>query len=311
MVSILTLLVAVFGATKLFFSFLGWYSRDGDDRVYRDSLDQLWDKLQAESLADTIYAVLERLMRKANSLLSRRKLITIGSVVLGAMALNTLSFLAALEIRLGWMDNTYYEIGDMTEWFFMGSDARGISAADHLQTVSLLLQISLVLTVFDIASLSVTWLLLRHATKTRSITSIFSHIFVDIVIILAAIWWSIFPISIVAPLLLYTEPGARSWSTIMPLAEQYIRAFRHPFGDSQQLGFALILGATAALPSLIYLSLLFVATLAHLFPNRLRRATTVVVYQISVSDKPILTQVGTAVGSMAALLAILVKLASG
>ena len=49
-------------AVKAIFGFLGWYSQDGHDKLYRRGLDRAWDVLYTTSFLEITHLGLNRLV---------------------------------------------------------------------------------------------------------------------------------------------------------------------------------------------------------------------------------------------------------
>lgn len=297
MLTVLSASAFAFACTKLFFGLLGWYSQIEQDQLYRKHLDEIWDNLYSQTSAQIVHGLLSKLVMEGNRLWKGFHHPLIGFLFISASA-NLLSYvIGASAFELGIAGEL------VTLRALLGLPARTQLSFGHSWAIAMLLSAMLVL--FDCLSLFVTWKLLKRAVQSESLFVTAMHLIADFVVTYLAVVWSFASYFLVLAMIRVdvfslTEIGiGLSRALISPLA--FIlgpRGFGAP-------AFVLLasLGFTAALPTILY-SLIGATLLAmHAAPRWIRTVLLRVIFLVSTDRTPVLAQLGSFFGGLAALFA--------
>ena len=120
-----------FFVVKFLFGFVGWYSTDDKDPLYRKRLDAVWDRLHERSFFDFVHLVLGRLVQRVRATF-RNKWSALGWFIGLSVVGNFLSTFVAVELAiflfrysLPYSAPISYSIGDGFRSFFVAGS--GIS----------------------------------------------------------------------------------------------------------------------------------------------------------------------------------------
>lgn len=292
----LTWAATYFAAAKLFFGFLGWFSQENGDRLYRAKLDHVWDRLHRMSPFDVVHRALARIARKVSGLLRMRR----GLVGMALFIVGINSVCVAFAFHL------------------LGLQ---ISRAP-CKFMALLLVTLLIPMIVDVASLRITLALIRRAGASLSWARTLVHVVIDVV----AAYVFIILCSVAFTLAVMTvEPGWQELATEAQkeyLAKQDLDEVQRAIGSLQAffapevavdvlIVVGMLVGGSAALPTLLYLLVLISLVLLRAIPrwweSRIRHA----IYLVTIDKRPVLSQLGTLFGGGAAAVKVLADLAGG
>ncbi len=269
---------AVFAIIKAFFALLGWFSRDGSDVVYRTHLDRLWDALHHKSLFQIVHGFFCRLVERSRATIVSPWMWLL--VFLGLSGL--LNYLLFWCVSM-WLDETGLPGKEM------GVSREGLLkplASRELQWVAV--RLSVLGAGLDLLSLRITWWLILRAAKSPRLGGIIGHLILDAVFAATA---ALCMLAYVA----WVDSGGRRF--LLTFGEIVIA------GQLEKVHvFAIILGLTSSIPSILY-GLLGGATLAvWVLPTRLHPIVRHAVYLASTDSKPLLGQLGSVCGAIGGVL---------
>ncbi len=299
--------VGAFTACKLAFGFLGWYSKSSahvgggsrggrtSDDLYRDRLYALWDRLHLGTFFDVAHAGLMRLeVRVRQKFKTRRRAIFL--LALTFLIVNLISILIALYMRDSLRHGALLDhIGhSIPDWF---------SEEDSPPTW-VFLCVAMLLTLIDLISADISWYFLKRAARSRRLRHMLLHGMADAAIAFVAVACSL--------LLL---PFFNMRNTGVVDIDFFLRLYGHlvidpirtiqEFLDPPLVASGIFMGLSASIPTVAHSSVVIGALFAYLAPDWLRKFTMRCISLVVKDDKPVLSQLGTVVGGIAALLAAL------
>ena len=281
----LALAAFIFLVIKSLFALLGWYSRDGSDVLYRRHLDALVDKLETLTLFEVGHAYVQRWVLRVRGLLHtfKRPRLTIIGVF---FCINLICFYLGMFIIRPLFDYVDF-ISPNVLTVGLGLTAGGV--------------------VFDILSIAVTWWLVKRAVASLKFFKMIGHILLDLFVAVIAIFWVFFLVTII------TLAGEFTMADLSILYSSpqtlFILLGRIFFGEKNVYYMLrvliLIMGASAALPTLTYLVFLIPLVLFKLTPQWVHKIGSKMIYLVTTDQKPVLTQLGNVFGSLGAILTAL------
>lgn len=248
--------IAIFAIIKSFFGVLGWYSKDSQDKLYRENLDKIWLKIDGKSLFDFGHMFLIRLDKKIETSLKPKK----EQIVLFFFILNFFFFYFAAIFA----DNTE-----------LSGRKFGIDFIDDIFAIPTLifaLLIAIFGTLIDSISFYITILLIKKAANSPDIFGITKHLFFDLTI--ALISTSLF------------------FSGILLFEDGVFLDFQ----EQKLLIFSFVIGITSTLPSLTYLLIGIVLLFLWSIPIKIQKIVHMTIYKLTTDNSPVLTQLGNLIG---------------
>ena len=297
--------IAAFTLAKLAFSFLGWYSQAGEDKIYRKHLDSLFDRLHELTLFELAHGLLVRLVRRVRETFGSGWK-AIGVFLLVCLVLNAISLVVC--------DFILVVIAGAPEVF---TDPEYYWGDNNLTPFMILFGAILIgLILCDLVSSVTTWLLLIHVIKVNSIGRIAIHFVVDILVVSVAFFFSWLLFMGSNPHMIIAVAGHMEWenrgfpplsfvSEAMPyiirMISESLSFASYENSELRYLFIGLILTLTSALPTVCYLFITSALLMAYLLPHRILIKA---IYLVTTDSKPVLSQLGNAVGGLAAVLAV-------
>lgn len=257
-----------FAGVKFVFAAIGWYTRDAEDQAIRGRLDALFDRIDAIRAGDLAHRFLSRFVIRWGATFSGKR---------GAARFIGMSFCANfLALGLGFLFGSNDIYGDPLP------EPRPLPEIEDWAFVA---KYGLVGLVPDVISGGLSLWLIKFALRRPRIHRILAVCILDALLLSLAASINIF-------LIYRINFGATSlrgllWDT------------RQVFHNMPELW---LIFATASVQTLLYLILGFCVALARLCPRRLQSLFARTVYNISVADKPVFSQLGDMCGALAAML---------
>lgn len=277
-----------FGVVKLLFAFLGWYSRDYSDRLYRAQLDKLFDELHQMRLHEVFIAALSKLLtRLSETFRSPGWALFVAAVT--AVALSSIAVNLALALLL-WDDPDFI----WNDWSFGRVLLRVAGLVwDRMPPVAV--YAVLVSSVIGTAMAALTWLLARRMQDAKSVMGLLMHVAVSISATFLAI--CLMYGALVAGMVL---PDYR-WHGEFSQHLAFYAALTLDRRPGIFLSMASFFGFVAALPTVIYGLVCGLAMFLRALPDVVRRQVVRILYLVSTDKEPVLASAGNFFGAMAAL----------
>jgi hypothetical protein len=318
---------AIFGffLLKSIFAILGWYSRDNSDAIYRRKLDVVWDELNRGSFFDFFQRLQQRLVIRVSETFwsPRRKLLRF---VGWSLAINVVVLLGAAEAfeilvaerpehvfvrELQLRPNREYSFGKGILASFFPAWAP-FGRVEPIVTNLALLPTGVT---FGLLSLLISWKLLQRASDSRRTATVLWHLAINVcVVIMAMLFVNAVHALTYVGVLRWLAPGDYDTggvsavefflfnsSTFMKILWSLIRGdlpFELTLFEVRGVCFAMSL----VLPTLVYLIICGFLLSARLIPERVQRIANHVIFLVSTDKQPVLSQLGTVTGAIAALL---------
>ena len=281
--------VLAFVVCKFFFGLLGWYSRNGSDDLYRQRLDTIWDRLHTDTLFDLAHRSLRRLVIRTRETLKtrRRALLRLAAMF---FIINAISIVVALDVAILYLQRKIDHPGS------------GILNAFNAETPLsgvICLTIAALGVGFDLVSALISWFFLKKAAATNRLSSTIFHISADAVVAIVAMIWSSFT--------LISTVALMSGATLLETLDFLLITAGHlsSFMDDGWFAISIVMAASAAIPTLVHLSVSLVVLAAYATPRSLQLILRRSIFLVTTDEKPILGQLGTVAGAIAASLAAL------
>jgi len=283
--SIVVYLLFLFLILTVIFSFFSWWVFPESDRIYRNNLDALFDKMTERSLFEIGRSILRRLLDPIQRFFTHR---VRGYLIVGGFSL----VLNAVVVSVGTtaVIATHFSIGSE------GVDATisSIRNAGWVRFLGMNVLIGLLGSIFDILSLVITLMLLTRASSAETGVALIAHLCVDFLIATIACMWAYGIIDLTL---------RQYYTQILP----HVYVFSHGFpqlyvGETLWLTLkvnpavwyvVIGLGISAALPTIIYLLALLPVLVLRIIPGFIKTFLVGVVFRITVDEKPVLKQLST------------------
>ena len=264
LIIVLGVSLGIFTIIKSFFGILGWYTKDFQDVMYRNRLDNLWTLLNKKSLYNIAHNFLKVLVQRIEKTIIPNKL----GVIIIFFSLNySLFWFASIGV-----DNSDFigkNMGIHNSNKFMDSEAQ--AAAIFIGFVGLIL---------DYLSLLITMWLIKNAANSHTIKGISLHIFLDIII---------------------ATMSALVFVSVALVIDGNYLPFQDYFKEQKLLIFSMTLGITSTIPSTVYFIIAIILILIWVIPKKVQMIISNIIYRLTTDDKPVLTQLGNILGGLAGI----------
>jgi hypothetical protein len=265
-------IIATFGIIKLLFTFLGWYTRDHQDLLYRRGLDRIFDNLQTQSVRQIFFNSLLHLVSRLESTGRPRFIITKITFWLSIPAVCAALYLVGAYQSIQYMFQNIGRIGGIVTIVIMLAATLGVWVFSQLITFELIKKVALR------SSITVAFfVILLEILVTQYLTAC------------ALAYLHYFSV----------EPSINSVSVAI---DNYLH---NPIPSIQWTYSIMLIMITAAWLTVCYIVIVLISVLLKI--RRFRDFTSRSVYLVTTDSKPIMSQLGTLLGTFGAIAALFVS----
>lgn len=308
---------SLFVIIKVLFSFVGWFISDEGDSFVRQQLDVYWERLENYSLSDLVHQTLTNLVFRVRETVRKTKHAVLKLLAL-AFAINFISVALTfplVEIGLSFSSKNYISTA-----LLLLVDIEN-SPEIIPQMTAMLIGLAFMGMVFDIFSVYVTWFLIRRAAAFKSLISAFSHLAIDVVVAIAACFWVMLIYTFY--LVMVDEGFTDTFDKIdfilnhtldvtLEITKEILSGdlIQYLFlekGNEMYLA-TVIVGISAAIPTLAYTILVALSIIAHLTPRWFHQFLSRCIFLVTTEDTPVFARMGTILGGAAAITGAIAKL---
>jgi hypothetical protein len=300
--------VGFFTLIKIFFGILGWYSRTGSDDIYRNSLDNLWERLHKESLFEVVHGILSQLVSRIDAILKHRYLAFFLFIFI-SFTINCIAIALSFAILFFKVNPIQYLFP-----FLLGL---------FTETFRNYLIIAFMGALFDVISVFITIWLIRLASVSLSLLKATCHFIIDIILAFLSFYFTVYAALItvqllVAPNIEFVSILQQAMITMRMALYYYSEVWSFlinginlsQLSNSQAISLMLlIIGLSSVLPTLLYLSISVFIVAIKFIPNSFKSVVMNIIFLVTTDNKPVLSQLGTAfgvlVGALGAILTII------
>ena len=321
---------AVFVIVKEIFMFLSWLKPEEPGAPARQRLDSIWDTLVSSTPEHLIRRIFRQIILRAsfNRILSVRGILI---VTLSSAIINSLMVLLGLTIMMGtalrsdevWRNKaslagftnavpegpdrewTIQEVGFKSQRAFYAFVFREMTwpTLDQRDSYDLLSYIFAAV-ILDWLSLLITLGLISHLLQSKTKFSVALHILADLLLAVIVVFIIMAFCDIYGKWRMGWLARASLFRELEVFYEMLVS--KH----SVYLIMNVLLGATALLPTAIYLVILLIVLAGHYIPRRCYSFATLVIFRLATDNKPLLSQLGTVAGAVAGICVVLWQLLS-
>ena len=293
---------SVFVIFKIAFGFLAWLFPESDT-TYRSQLDALFDLLDSYTLFELGHSFLQRIVSRIQSLLENKKTV-FAIIIIGSLLFNAIVALAGIATV------SAYNAYSFGPWVDNYSDFWGAFLnMPILKSFGTIFIVGVLGTIFDFISVLITLVLIRMASRAKSIASLLFHIGIDILVTAISLIWAYFAFTIILDWA-YQDILKVIVDFEMDPADFIHQTMAGTLAAVPELWYVIIgFGLSTALPTLGYLSVLLGLLILRIIPSDLQKFFKKIVFLITTDRKPVLKQLANFFSSSAGFLAAALKLA--
>lgn len=305
----LTYAIIIFIIVKVTFDFLSWFLSNDGDIFVRSKIDILWVKVHNYQLTELVSRVFERISIKIIPYVKNYKFYLL--VLLLGTCLNFFLW-GGIEYYYFVQNGGTYGIDEVRYIVPWGGSVWGWDGSYF----TLILR-CFYCAIFDVISFMVTMHLLLHVPRHTNFLILFLLFLVDMVVVYLAISWVYFihehtySLNFFIPFFPHHSVYRVDFLGVLfhAVPAMFSDIYMAILGVNRTPGvtYKVIQSFSSAIPTVIYLFLILFAIIAKLTPQLVIGGLSRLIFLLTTGDKPVLSQIGTFVAGVTAILVALQK----